>query len=117
MPNLLPRIHYRVVGQDDYMLVIEIASDGGWVIDSGDYTSHEPRQGQLDAAHRERILALLSELGESRALPAPEDATGFVAELTIGAGPTVRHYRFWEGALATAPALAALVREIETIDA
>lgn len=113
----LPRIHYRVVGQDDYMLVIDIAADGGYVIDSGDYTSHKPRHGTLSTAHRERIAALLGALGDSRDHPAPAGVEGFVAELTIGDGPTVRHYRFWEGALATAPDLEALVRELEVIDA
>lgn len=113
----LPRIHYRVVGQDDYMLVIDIAGDGAFVIDSGDYTSHEPRRGALRAAQRERIEALLGSLGDSRAHPAPDGVDGFVAELTVGDGPTVRHYRFWEGALDEEPALKALVRELEVIDA
>jgi hypothetical protein len=40
-----------------------------------------------------------------------------MAELTVGDGLTVRHYRFWEGALDEEPDLKALVRELEVIDA
>jgi hypothetical protein len=113
----LPRIHYRVVGQDDYMLIIDIAADGSYRIDYGDYTSRKPVQGTLDAEHRGRLESCLAALDQPRTHPAPDGADGFMAELTVGDGPTVRHYRFWEGALDEEPDLKALVRELEVIDA
>jgi hypothetical protein len=111
----LPRIHYRVVGQDDYMLVIDVDADGGFVIDYGDYTSHKPVSGKIDDTHRARLQQALKGLGDSREHAAPAGASGFVAELTVGDGPTVRHYRFWEGALDEEPDLKALVRELEVL--
>lgn len=113
----MPRIHYRVIGQDDYMLMIDVAADGSFVVESGDYTSHAPRKGHLDAEHRSRLEAAIAGLGDSRDHPAPEGAPGFLAELTIGDGPHVQHYRFWEGALTAEPDLRTLVRELEVIDA
>lgn len=111
----LPRIHYRVVGQDDYMLDINVSEDGGFVIDAGDFTSHKPTHGNLDPEHAKRLNAALAQLGEPREHSAPADAVGFVAELTLGNGPTVRHYRFWEGALDDDPDLKRLVRVLETL--
>ena len=111
----LPRIHYHVVGEDDYMLVIDVQPDGSFVIDCGDYTSHEPTQGRISAAQRDRLTKALGTLGESAEHPAPDGATGFMAELTVGDGPTVRHYRFWEGSLDALPDLKALVRELTVL--
>lgn len=113
----MPRIHYRVIGQDDYMLMIDVAADGSFVIESGDYTSHPPRKGALDAEQQTRLEAAIAALGDSRDHPAPEGAPGFLAELTVGDGPRVAHYRFWEGALEGEPDLRQLVRELEVIDA
>jgi len=113
----LPRIHYRVVGQDDYMLIIDIAANGSYCIDCGDYTSRKPVRGTLDTDHRARIEECLAALDEPRQHVAPDGADGFMAELVIGDGPDVRHYRFWEGALDGEPDLKALVRELEVIDA
>jgi hypothetical protein len=112
----LPRIHYRLVGQDDYMLVIDVAADGSYCLDSGDYTSRKPVHGMLDDEHRARIETCLAALQQPRVHAAPEGADGFMAELTIGDGPTVRHYRVWEGALEHEPDLKALIRELEVID-
>lgn len=114
-PVTLPRISYRVVGQDDYMLHIDLDEDGSFVIDYGDYTSHKPTRGTLDAEGVRQLAEAVAQLGEPREHPAPEGATGFVANLTVGDGPSVRHYRFWEGALDAEPDLKALVRLLEVI--
>ncbi len=111
----LPRINYRVVGQDDYMLIIEVDPDGNFTIDYGDYTSRKPVRGTIDVHQRERLTAALDAIGESREHQAPEGTTGFMAELTVGDGPTVRHFRFWEGALDDEPDLKGLVRELEVL--
>ena len=111
----LPRINYRVVGQDDYMLIIDVDPDGHFNIDFGDYTSRKPARGTIDASQRERLIAALDAIGDSREHPAPEGTTGFMAELTVGDGPASRHYRFWEGALEEETDLKALVRELEVL--
>jgi hypothetical protein len=113
----LPPIRFRVVGQDDYMLTIEVAPDGGYRIDSGDYTSHAPRTGSLTPAQRKRLSGLVAALGGPCDHPAPDGVEGFAAELVVGEGPTEQHYRFWEGALGAEPNLAALVRALEVVDA
>jgi len=112
----LPRIQFRVVGQDDYMLVIEVAADGGYRIDSGDYTSHAPRTGRLSPPQRERLAGLVAALGDSHDHPPPDGVEGFVAELIVGDGPSARRFRVWEGVLEAEPGLAALVRALEVID-
>ncbi|WP_254045146.1 hypothetical protein [Thiohalocapsa sp. ML1] len=114
-PATLPRIQYRVVGQDDYMLNIDVAEDGSFIIDAGDYTSHKPVHGAVSPAQMEELGALLAALGEPAEHPAPEDANGFTAELTVGNGPAVRHWRFWEGAMDQVPELSRLVRALEVL--
>ncbi|ESQ15131.1 MAG: hypothetical protein N838_09600 [Thiohalocapsa sp. PB-PSB1] len=109
------RIRYRVVGQDDYMLNIDVEPDGHFAIDYGDYTSHKPAQGIIDKTHGERLTAALQALGDSAEYPAPDGATGFMAELTVGEGQTMRHFRFWEGALQQQPELQAVVRALEVL--
>ncbi|KAA6187938.1 hypothetical protein F2Q65_00025 [Thiohalocapsa marina] len=108
-------MHYRVVGQDDYMLIIQVEPDGVFTIDQGDYTSHKPSRGQVDKEHQQRLRRALDALGEARDHPAPDGASGFIAELTIGDGADARRYRFWEGALAQQADLNALVRELEVL--
>lgn len=110
-----PPVHYRVVGQDDYMLDITLNSSGDYRVDCGDHTSHKPRQGRLDDARRAGLQRLLADLGAPREHPAPVGATGFMAELTVGDPSDRRHYRFWEGALDEEPDLRALVRALEVI--
>lgn len=114
-PIPLPRIRYRVVGQDDYMLNIDLTEGGHFVIDAGDYTSHKPAEGTLTRRQAEELAALIEQLGPPREHPAPAGATGFIAELTVGDGPTVRHYRFWEGALDEEPDIRNLVRALEVL--
>jgi hypothetical protein len=69
----------------------------------------------LDKVQRERLAAALAPLGPSRDHPAPADAPGFMAELTLGEGADARVFRFWEGALDEEPQLQAAVRELEVI--
>jgi hypothetical protein len=114
-PVSLPRIRYRVVGQDDYMLSIDVTADSGFVIDAGDYTSHKPTEGTLTHAQAGHLAELLERLGPPREHPAPAGATGFIAELTVGDGPKLRHYRFWEGALDEEPDIRNLVRALEVL--
>jgi hypothetical protein len=114
-PTALPRIQYQVVGQDDYMLRIDVGDDGSFVIDYGDYTSHKPTRGQVNDDKAKELLKALNELGEPREHSPPDGATGFVANLTIGDGRSVRHYRFWEGALDADPDLRRLVRALEVL--
>jgi hypothetical protein len=111
----LPRVNYRVVGQDDYALEITLEPTGAYRVDCGDHTSHKPRQGVLDERQTRGISALIDALGEPREHPAPAGATGFIAELTFGAPPDLRVYRVWEGALAEEPDMMALIRALEVI--
>jgi hypothetical protein len=112
--SLLP-LSYRVVGQDDYVLEIEVDAAGAFRIDSGDHTSHKPRRGTLSPAQLAGLDDLLRRLGEPREHPAPEGTEGFMAELMVGGGGEGRRYRFWEGALDSDPPLKAAIRAIEVI--
>lgn len=114
-PVSLPQIRYRVVGQDEYMLSIDVTADSGFVIDAGDYTSRKPTEGTLTHAQAKHLSDLLNRLGPPREHPAPAGAKGFVAELIVGDGPQVRHYRFWEGALDEEPDIRNLVRALEVL--
>jgi hypothetical protein len=111
----LPHLRYRVVGQDDYMLEITIEPTGAYRVDSGDHTSHKPRQGLLDERQIHEISGLVDTLGDPREHAAPEDATGFMAELTLGHPPDVRVYRVWEGEMAEEPDMMALIRALEVV--
>ena len=111
----LPRVHYRVVGEDDYALEITLEPTGAYRVDCGDHTSHKPRQGVLDERQTREIAALIAALGEPREHPAPAGATGFIAELTLGAPHDARVYRVWEGELAEEPDVMALIRALEVI--
>ena len=108
-------LSYRVVGEDDYMLEIQVAANGDFEINSGDYTSHEPRRGRLSPDQRAKLSGLLGRLGQPRSHPAPAGASGFMATLTLGGPGEARTYRFWEGALADDPALGAVVRALEVL--
>lgn len=111
----IPRVNYRVVGQDDYTLEITLEPTGGYRVDCGDHTSHKPRQGALDERQTREIAALIDALGAPREHPAPEGATGFITELTLGVPPDTRVYRVWEGELAEEPDVMALIRALEVI--
>ncbi|MCG6897543.1 MAG: hypothetical protein LJE61_06915 [Thiocapsa sp.] len=111
----LTRTHYRVVGQDDYMLDITVEPTGAYRVDCGDHTSHKPRQGRLDGRQVGELTRLIDALGTPQEHAAPEGATGFMAELTLGVPPDVRVYRVWEGAMDKVPDVMALVRALEVI--
>ena len=49
-------ISYQVVGEEDYALKIAIDDGGGYVIESGDYTSHPPRKGRLRAEQEQQLV-------------------------------------------------------------
>lgn len=108
-------ISYRVVGQDDYVLSIDVDAAGGYRVDTGDHTSHKPRGGTLEPVRIQRLTQLADALGDARDHPAPAGATGFMVTLTLGEGTGARVFRFWEGALDADPPLRDLVRELELL--
>jgi hypothetical protein len=108
-------VRYRVVGEDDYMCEIRVRPDGRYRMEVGTYTSHPPREGVLTDIQAAELNHALDDLGAPHDHPAPEDAAGFVAELTVGEGRDAAVYRFWEGALADEPELKSVVRFLETL--
>ncbi len=113
MPHL--PLSYRVVGEDDYMLEIEVAANGDFEINSGDYTSHEPRRGTLTASQKANLSTLLGQLGRARDHPAPAGTLGFMASLSLGGQGQTQVFRFWEGALVDDPGLEAVIRALEVL--
>lgn len=111
----LPRTHYRVVGQDDYMLDITVEPTGAYRVDCGDHTSHKPRRGRLDGSQLTELGRLIDALGAPREHPAPAGAAGFMAELSLGDPPGMRVYRVWEGAMDQEPDVLAVIRALEVI--
>jgi len=108
-------IEYQVVGEEDYAFHIQVDNNGHYVIDSGTYTSQEPRQGDLAEEMKGQILAALQALGLPRDHPLPEGSTAFMAQLTVGEQDAAATYRFWEGALEQDPALNRLIRLLEIL--
>ena len=78
-------ITYEVVGEEDYALKISVAGNGEFVVESGTYTSHEPRKGKLTEVQESQLLDAIKALGLPREHPMPEGATAFEARLTVGA--------------------------------
>jgi hypothetical protein len=108
-------ILYQVVGEEDYALRIRIDADGGFMVDSGTYTTQPPRKGRISVQQTRDIEAALRTLGTPDAHPMPNGATAFEAHLTIGDGASAREYLFWEGALEEDAPLNRLVRLIERL--
>lgn len=108
-------ISYQVVGEEDYALKISIGSDGGYVVDSGTYTSQPPRKGQLDAGQEEQLIDAIRQLGIPREHPMPEGGNAFEAQLVVGEPGAEATYVFWEGALEEDPELNALIRLLERL--
>lgn len=108
-------ITYEVVGEEDYALKISVGGDGEFVVESGSYTSHEPRKGQLTEMQESQLLDAIKALGLPREHPMPEGATAFEARLTVGAPGEEANYAFWEGALEEDVELNALIRMLERL--
>jgi hypothetical protein len=108
-------IRFRVVGEEDYALDIEIDGDGSYVVNSGTYTTDKPRSGKLTAEREQELLEAIESLGIPREHPMPEGAEAFQAHLIIGPEGEEVHYPFWEGALEEDEPLRRVVRLIERI--
>ena len=108
-------IKYQVVGEEDYALKISIAGDGGYVVESGTYTSEEPRGGKLTPEQESQLVEAIRVLGLPREHPMPEGATAFEAQLTVGASGEEANYAFWEGALEEDAELNRLIRLLESL--
>ena len=108
-------VRYQVVGEEDYMLDISVAANGRYVVESGSYTSQEPRKGQLSDEQVDRLISALGELSQPVDHPMPTGADAFQAHLTLGKGEEQTTIDFWEGALENDARLAAVVRELELI--
>lgn len=108
-------LKYQVVGEEDYAFGIRIDADGGYVIDSGTYTSESPRKGVLTREQQQELLEAIRALGLPEEHPMPQGGTAFMANLTLGAEAEEITYPFWEGALEADEALNRLVRLLELI--
>ena len=108
-------ITYEVVGEEDYALRITVGSGGDYVVESGTYTSQEPRKGQLTDAQESDLIGAVKALGSPREHPMPEGATAFEAHLKIGATGEEVNYAFWEGALEEDEKLNKLIRMLEKL--
>lgn len=109
-------MHYQVVGEEDYALVISIDENGAYTVVSGTYTSEPPRSGQLSEAMQASLLEAVETLGVPTPHDAPEGAAdAFRARLTLGSGSETIVYPFWEGALQEDEDLLRLVRLLEQL--
>ena len=108
-------VQYQVVGEEDYALKISIQSSGDFVVESGTYTSEEPRKGKLSSEQEQAVVDAIKTLGVPREHPMPEGATAFEAQLTVGSEGRQANYVFWEGALAEDPELNRLIRLLESL--
>ncbi len=108
-------IKYQVVGEEDYALVITIDGQGGYVVESGSYTSQPPRKGTLTEQQREQLVAAIKALGLPREHPMPAGVEAFEAQLTVGEPGHQANYVFWEGALEEDDKLSNLIRLLELL--
>ena len=108
-------IRYQVVGEEDYAFVVEIDSDGKFVIQSGTYTTQPPRSGQLTELQEREILEAIQALGIPSEHAMPEGAMAFEAKIIIGETNKAVTYPFWEGALENDVKLNKLVRLLERL--
>lgn len=108
-------IKYQVVGEEDYAFEIEIGSTGEYTVNSGTYTSHPPRKGQLTSEQEKQLLTAIQVLGIPHEHPMPEGGKAFEAQLIIGEEGKAVTYSFWEGALEEDAKLKNLVRLLEML--
>lgn len=108
-------IEYQVVGEEDYAFHIRVDGNGEYLVDSGTYTSQEPRKGRLTGDMKDKLLAAVKALGLPRDHPLPEGSTAFMAQLTVGEEGEAATYSFWEGALEQDAPLNDLVRLLELL--
>ncbi len=108
-------VKFRVVGEEDYAFDVEIGDSGEYRVSGGTYTSQPPRNGRLNRAQEQELLAAIEALDGPAEYPMPEQADAFQASLTIGAQGEAKNYRFWEGALEQDARLKRLVRLLETL--
>jgi hypothetical protein len=108
-------IEYQVVGEEDYAFHIRIDRNGEYLVDSGTYTSQEPRKGRLAGDMQDRLLAAVKDLGLPRDHPLPEGSTAFMAQLTVGEEGEAATYSFWEGAIEQDAPLKTLVRLLDLL--
>ena len=108
-------IKYQVVGQEEYMLDIQIESDGEFTFNSGTYASEEPRKGKLTEQQESEILAAVKALGLPTEHPMPAGADAFEARLTVGEHDSEVTYVFWEGALQEDEKLNTVIRLLELL--
>jgi hypothetical protein len=108
-------IEYQVVGEEEYALRIQVTDDGHYTVESGTYTTYEPRTGAVPDDIGSALARAVEQLGTPSPHPMPEGATAFRASLSIGLpGDQVRH-EFWEGELETNTDLNRLVRLLERL--
>ncbi len=108
-------LRYQVVGEEDYTFSIEISETGDFVVNTGTYTSHPPRKGQLSKSQEEMLIGAIKALGIPTPHPVPGGGEAFAVHLVIGDEGEETHYPFWEGALEEDEKLSDLVRVLEKI--
>jgi len=108
-------IKYKVVGQEEYMLDIQIEADGEFTFNSGTYASEEPRKGKLTDEQETNILNAVKALGLPIEHPMPAGADAFEARLTVGEDGSEVTYIFWEGALQEDEKLNTVIRLLELL--
>ncbi len=108
-------IKYQVVGEEEYAFRLEIDSEGGFVVDTGTYTTQKPRSGSLTAQQKSDLMAAIKTLGTPQAHPMPAGSEAFESKLVIGEGSEALIYPFWEGALEEDPKLRSLIRLLEVL--
>lgn len=108
-------IKYQVVGEEEYAFHLEIDEQGGFVVDTGTYTTQKPRSGSLTAQQKSDLMGAIKTLGIPMEHPMPSGGDAFESKLIIGKGEERVVYAFWEGALEEDPKLRNLVRLLEVL--
>jgi hypothetical protein len=108
-------IKYQVVGEEEYAFRLEIDDVGGFVVDTGTYTTQKPRSGTLTSQQKSDLMAAIKTLGIPTEHPMPSGVEAFASKLVIGEGSDALVYPFWEGALEEDRKLRNLVRLLEVI--